>query len=187
MAVRYVPVAHAVGVDAPAAVHEPAGVAAHEEALVPPAVVLYVPAAHCVHDDAPAALQEPATHCSAFQHLVRHSKSAEEHGLRSDTEIEQYAPERSKKLPAGTSEHWDAPGCEYLPGVHKVGMSDGSAHAVPWEQTVHDDALVPPVAVRYVPAAHCVHVVAPAALHEPAAHSTGADDFDGHLYPAGHS
>jgi hypothetical protein len=73
---------------------------------------------------------------------------------------------------------------------------------------VHDDALVPPVAVRYVPAAHCLHTdalvpptvvlyvpaahgvqdVAPAALQEPAVHraaDVGACVVDVQAEPAG--
>ena len=79
------------------------------------------------------------------------------------------APDKAEKEPAGTNEHCDAPCCAYVPGEHKM----------------HDDALVPPGVVRYVPAAHCVHNVAPAALQVPAAHCVGADDLDAHAEPAG--
>ena len=52
--------------------------------------------------------------------------------------------------------------------VHALADVEPTGAVNPAGQAVHDDALVPPIAERYVPAAHAVYDEEPAALHEPA-------------------
>ena len=168
-AALYVSAAHGVGADDVDAHEEPAGQAVHDAALVPPVAVRYVPAAHAVGVEAPAAVHEPAGVAAHEEALV--------------------PPAVVLYVPVTHCVQEVALAALQVPAAHGVGADDVDAQYEPAGQAVHDAAFWPPVVVRYVPAAHCVQVVALAALQKPAAHCVHAvmEPVAGEYVPAGHA